>query len=179
MAQTCRGFEEPRSLGALKDAVSEKPDATEEQAEQGSESQLPQDIAPSQPQQGLAPLKQEESPQPKQPEPNLATQPASTTELSPKGEIEPGPQASSKDPKPTTEEPDAKKPPRSYEHGFDATHNKAWRKEILGQKLRGPVEWSLAPEADPAKQPLDPVQCKFPDGMVVDIPHLTQEPCQD
>ena len=63
-----------------------------------------------------------------------------------------------------------------YEEGYDAVRGRAWRKIIKGPKLRGPLEWSEAPQPDPAKGSLDPIECKFKDGHVVVVPHVTQEP---
>lgn len=44
---------------------------------------------------------------------------------------------------------------------------RAWRKEIRGKTLRGPVEFSLEPNPDVS------IICEFEDGMRVVVDHIT------
>ena len=62
-----------------------------------------------------------------------------------------------------------------YETGFDAAQGRAWRKERLGPRTTGPLEWCLFPEPDLHKEPHDSVICVFEDGLSVEIPHMTQD----
>ena len=61
-----------------------------------------------------------------------------------------------------------------YESGWDAGSGRAWRK-ALSKGRSGPVEWSMDPEVDESRDPLDPIVCVFADGMAVEIPHMTQD----
>ena len=126
-----------------------------------------QSIAPSKPEQSIAPSDPEQSSAPSDPKQSRAPTKPDQSVLQPQSEQK---QSPSEDLQPSTDN-------KHYEHGYDATHGKAWRKEIIGERMRGPVQWSKPPERDPTKQPLDPVQCMFEDGMLVEIPHLTQELC--
>ena len=60
---------------------------------------------------------------------------------------------------------------RTWDQGWDAQRGCAYRREVLGPKARGPLEWSFIPKLDPTLQPLDPVWCYFAE-------HMTQVPCR-
>lgn len=76
----------------------------------------------------------------------------------------------------------AKGPPKItrpwYEHGWSEEHLRAWRKEILGPQpsQRGPIEFSLTPEVDSLVDEDSPIRCKFDDGSVYEVSHITMVP---
>ena len=49
----------------------------------------------------------------------------------------------------------------------------AWRKEIKGPSLRGPVEYSNKPEFISGVDEDSSVRCLFSDGDVYDVGHIT------
>ena len=65
------------------------------------------------------------------------------------------------------------KPPKLYEEGYDAAQGRAWRKEILGPRTMGPLEY---PEPDLSRDSWESVTCYFNDGTSVEVPHVAQDP---
>lgn len=76
----------------------------------------------------------------------------------------------------------AKDPPGNdrpwYEHGWSEEQMCAWRKEILGPQptQRGPIEFSMTPEVDNLVDEDSPIRCKFNDGSVYEVSHITMVP---
>ena len=63
--------------------------------------------------------------------------------------------------------------PKEYEYGWSEEHLCAWRKEIKGPSLRGPVEYSNKPEFISGVDEDSSVRCLFSDGDVYDVGHIT------
>lgn len=51
-----------------------------------------------------------------------------------------------------------------------------WRKQILGPKKRGPIEFSKVPTVDDSADGDAPVVCVFGDGQKAEVSHLTMDP---
>ena len=89
--------------------------------------------------------------------------------------VQPEPQSKSA---PTAQQPEAKReikpdPSRDYEVGWSEEHMCGYRKEILGVKLRGPIEFSATPKIDHSVDSDAAIECVFKDGHRVQIPHIT------
>ena len=64
-------------------------------------------------------------------------------------------------------------PTSGFEMGWSEEHLCAWRKEIKGPKLRGPLELSRKPTVDETVDPDSPVICIFHDGEKFEVAHVT------
>ena len=62
---------------------------------------------------------------------------------------------------------------KSYEYGWSEDQFCAWRRLILGKKLRGSPEFSAQPIYDENADELTPVVCAFADGDKHEIAHVT------
>lgn len=60
-----------------------------------------------------------------------------------------------------------------FEMGWSEEHLCAWRKEVKGPKLRGPLELSQKPTVDKTVDPDSPVICTFHDGEKFEVAHVT------
>ena len=85
--------------------------------------------------------------------------------------VQPEPQCEAPQPEAKREtKPD---PSKDYEVGWSEEHMCVYRKEILGTKLRGPIEFSATPKIDPSVDKDAAIECVFKDGHRVQIPHIT------
>ena len=89
--------------------------------------------------------------------------------------VQPEPQCASAKAAPQPEDKREIKPDpeRDYEIGWSEEHMCAYRKEILGVKLRGPIEFSATPKIDPTVDSDAAIECVSKDGHRVQIPHIT------
>ncbi|CAK9002054.1 unnamed protein product [Durusdinium trenchii] len=62
-----------------------------------------------------------------------------------------------------------------YEFGWCEESLRMWRKQILGPKKRGPIEFSKVPTVDDSADGDAPVVCVFGDGQKAEVSHLTME----
>ena len=78
---------------------------------------------------------------------------------------------------PTAAAPTAAAPtaaaPMGFEMGWSEEHLCAWRKEVKGPKLRGPLELSQKPTVDETVDPDSPVICTFHDGQKFEVAHVS------
>ena len=51
-----------------------------------------------------------------------------------------------------------------------------WKKEILGEKSRGPVVFSFPPRYDPTADQDKCITVKWPDGLESEVYHITMVP---
>lgn len=63
--------------------------------------------------------------------------------------------------------------PPQYEFGWSDEHCCAWRKEVKGPKLRGPVEFSLKPQHSPEGDQDQPIKCVWKDDVEFEVTHIT------
>ena len=64
-------------------------------------------------------------------------------------------------------------PQKEYEYGWAEDQFCAWRKLILGKKLRGAPEFSSQPEYDEKADRDSAITCHFADGEVYTVAHVT------